>query len=61
MAILAYQKVTISTKLRDFQYRLLHKKIPTNKELCWWKIKSYDMCPWCQELDSIKHMLFECN
>ena len=33
-------KITISTKLRDFQFRLLHKCIPSNRELHRWKIKT---------------------
>ena len=39
------KKVTISAKLRDFQFRLSHKRIPTNKELARWKIKTSDQCP----------------
>ena len=55
------RKVTISTKLRDFQYRLLHKKIPTNKELCKWKMKNSDMCDFCESSDSIQHTLYYCS
>ena len=54
-------RITISTKLRDFQYRLLHKKLPSNKGLYVWKIKSSDTCDFCTKPDSILHMLFECN
>ena len=52
--------VTISTKLRDFQYRLLHKKIPTNKELYRWNIKNSPNCEKCNEPDSITHTLYNC-
>ena len=38
------KKLTISTKLRDFQYRLLHKRLPTNHELYRWKLKNTEMC-----------------
>ena len=54
-------KITNVTKLRDFQFRLLHKKIPTNKELCWWKIKRNDTCDFCIEKDDIYHTLYGCN
>ena len=60
-ALTGYRKVTISTKLRDFQYRLIHKRIPTNKELKRWKLKEASTCDWCGEEDSIKHLMFECK
>ena len=53
--------ITISTKLRDFQFRLLHKKLPTNKELHKWKIKTSPQCDFCSETDNIKHTLYECG
>ena len=53
-------QITISTKLRDFQYRLLHKKIPTNKELHKWKIKNSPDCGNCYCMDSIEHTMFDC-
>ena len=31
-------KITNNTKLCDFQFRLLHKRVPTNKDLYTWKI-----------------------
>ena len=33
-------RITNSTKLRDFQFRLLHHKVPTNYELYLWKIRN---------------------
>ena len=39
-------------KLRDFQYRLLHKKIPTNKELKLWGIKNTNTCAYCNVIQS---------
>ena len=35
---------TISTKLRDFQYRLLLYKLVTNRHLKNWKIRTDDKC-----------------
>ena len=60
-AFVNLQKVTNCTKLRDFQYRLLHKKLPSNRELYRWGIKSSDICTFCEEVDSITHLLFHCN
>ena len=54
-------KVTISTKLRDFQFRLLHKRLPTNRELHRWKMKSSDECNFCINRDNIIHTLYECD
>ena len=54
-------KVTNVTNLRDFQYRLLHKRIPTNRELKQWGIKQSDICNFCTEEDGIQHTLFKCR
>ena len=54
-------RISNSTKLRDFQYRLLHKKLPSNKELHRWNIKSSPQCEFCRETDSINHLLYECE
>ena len=53
-------KMTNVTKIRDLQYRLLHKRLPANKELHRWKIKSSSKCDFCEQEDSIVHLLFEC-
>ena len=53
--------VTISTKLRDFQFRLLHKRLPTNRELYRWRVKSSSICNFCEYEDSIIHTLYECK
>ena len=58
---MAVQQVTNCTKLRDFQYRLLHKKVPTNKELCKWKILTRSQCERCKQEDDIKHTLYTCQ
>ena len=59
-AFLGNFKITNSTKLRDFQYRLLWKRIPSNKELHRWNIKKHPECNFCSEVDSIVHTLIEC-
>ena len=60
-AFSATSGLTISTKLRDFQYRLLHKKVPSNKELFHWKIRRTPKCDRCTDDDSIDHLLFNCQ
>ena len=53
-------KISNITKLRDFQFRLLHKKVPSNQELCKWKIKASSKCNFCDDDDNMEHMLFNC-
>ena len=53
--------ITNCTKLRDFQYRLLHKRVPSNKELYKWKIIASDKCSFCDEQDDILHTLYRCG
>lgn len=56
------QKVTIATKYRDFQYRLLHSAIVTNRKLYLWKILPSDKCTFCKEqIERIPHLFFECK
>ena len=52
--------ITNNTKLRDFQYCLLHKKIPTNRELFKWKLKLTNVCELCSEADGIEHTMYYC-
>ncbi len=53
---------TISTKLRDFQFRLLHRTIVTNKKLTQMKLSNNDKCTFCNnETETIEHLLFECQ
>ena len=53
---------TISTKLRDFQYRLLNQAVITNTHLFKWKIIQADICTFCEEQpESILHLLVKCK
>ena len=54
-------KISDSTKLRDFQYRLLLRKIFTNVILFKWKIKNTAICELCNlETQTIVHLLCKC-
>ena len=53
--------VTVATKLRDFQYRMLLRKTFSNNMLHKRKIKASANCDNCDELDSIVHMLYYCT
>ena len=49
------------TKLRDFQYRLLHKRVPCNQELHRWKIKHTPKCDFCENEGTVLHTMIECK
>ena len=50
------------TKLRDFQYRLLLKKIVTNVDLFEWNVVDTKICTWCnREDETLKHILYDCQ
>ena len=49
---------TISTKLRDFHYRLMANGIVTNRNLYHWKILNHDRCTFCNNArKTIIHLL----
>lgn len=54
-------KCTISTKLREFQYKYLMRIIPNNSFLFKCKIKPSNLCDFCNmSIDSNKHLFWEC-
>ena len=48
------------TKLRVFQFKLIHRTIVTKKELFRFGIKTDDVCLYCGDKDSIEHSFIEC-
>ena len=60
-AFLHMKSVTISTRIRDFQYRLLANLLVFNKHLKAWKMLDYDTCNFCNNaVETIMYALFEC-
>lgn len=58
----AIYKVTIATKYRDFQYRLLTHSLITNKMLCIWKIVDSNTCDFCAEaVETYPHLFYDCS
>ena len=54
--------VTNITKLRDFQYRLLHNKIFCNDILIHWKKVDSNVCNLCHsEKQTIVHLMWDCR
>lgn len=53
--------ITLCTKLRYFQYRVLCRKITTNVLVSKWDINVLDACSFCaNEKETLVHLLFEC-
>ena len=58
--MLAYN-CTKSTKLREFQFKLLHRRIPTNDFLARIRVKESTKCSFCnEEPESLHHLLWSC-
>ena len=49
------------TKLKEFQFKFIHRIIVTKKELFKYGIKTDDECLYCGEHDSIDHAFYECQ
>ena len=54
-------KIARDNKLRQFDFKLLHRILVTNKELKRFGITDCDKCVMCGENDSIEHTFFECQ
>ena len=49
------------TKLKEFQFKLIHRIVVTKKELFRYGIKTDDECLYCGEHDSIDHSFVDCE
>ena len=53
---------TVSTKLRTFHYKFLHRRIATNDFLKKINLKQSDKCCFCQrEMETISHLFLRCS
>ena len=54
--------VTIETKIREFQYKVLNNIVFTNEKLFRFKMIDSPLCPFCKkDVESLKHLLFQCT
>ena len=61
-AVTQINKLTVITKLRSFQYRLLHSAILTNIRLYYMKIKTTQLCESCNECtETYEHLFYRCK
>ena len=57
-----YRKCTKDVKLIDFQYKFIHRKIFTKRELLFMKIVDSDICSFCkEEREDIEHVYYNCQ
>ena len=57
----ALKSICKETKLKEFQFKLIHRIVVTKKELHRWGIKTDDECLYCGEKDSIDHTFLNCR
>ena len=55
-------KVTLDTKLREFQYKILHRICYTNDRLFKFRIVDSPLCYFCgEEIETLEHFFFFCE
>ena len=54
-------KITRGNNLRQFNFRLLHRILVTDKELKYYGLANCEKCSICDKLDSIEHAFLECQ
>ena len=53
--------LTISNRLRSFQFRFLHNALVLNTHLYHWNIRSNNLCSMCNnEREDLEHLFFNC-
>jgi len=51
----------IETKLREFNFKVMHNILPCNSNLKKWRKRENDVCDICNCKQTIEHLLFECH
>ena len=57
---ISLKNICKETKLKEFQFKLIHRTIITKKELFRFGIKTDDECLYCGDKDSVEHSFIEC-
>ena len=48
-------------KIKQFNFKFLHKLLPSRMNLCKWKITNDDNCEICHMLETTQHMMLDCK
>ena len=59
--ILRFRKNCKNAKLRNIYFRLIHNDFFTYERMKRFKMTETDECPRCGNLETTKHLLYECN
>ena len=59
--VTSLKSICKETKLKEFQFKLIHRIVVTKKELHRYGIKADDECLYCGEKDSIDHTFLNCR
>ena len=54
-------KFASDTILKNFQYKITHRIMACNYNMRIWKIRDDNQCEECKEIDTIEHMLVQCE
>ncbi len=56
-----YRECTLQSKLRSFQYKLLHRALPTRVELYRYGIIDNELCVFCHlDRETLEHLFGDC-
>ena len=56
------RKCTLNSKLREFQFKMLHGIIYTNLDLYRFGLVSSDLCSFCKkEVETYRHLFYDCE
>ena len=51
----------LNARCKYFQVQILHRTLVTNKKLKLFQIKDSDICDNCEEIETISHLLYDCE
>jgi exonuclease III len=59
--IMNFRSTCKNAKLRNIYFRLIHNDFFTHSRMKRYKMTTSDKCPRCEETETTKHLLWECN
>ena len=59
--IINFRKMCQNSKLRNIFFRLIHNDFFTHERMLRYKMTNSDKCPRCGEVESTKHLLWDCS